>query len=83
MQKVLTFDPTKYIDMDQFFGFLFFTTMALCGFWCLLFLGSIVPYWLTYGLAEHFGRINKDVDPEEVREKRLYERDDIEMLHKA
>lgn len=68
--------------MDQFFGFVFFLTMALCGFWCLTFLISILPYWLTYGVAERFGYINADVDPETVRSKKLYEQEGVEVLYK-
>lgn len=67
--------------MDQFFGFVFFLTMALCGFWCLTFLVSIIPYWLGPGLAETKGKINADVDPEEIRSKKLYEQEGVEVLY--
>ncbi|MFV0304227.1 MAG: hypothetical protein ACK5IC_01940 [Moheibacter sp.] len=33
--------------MAQFFGFIFFTFMALCGFWGIFFFASIIPFWLT------------------------------------
>ncbi|MRI63752.1 hypothetical protein EQP59_00590 [Ornithobacterium rhinotracheale] len=68
--------------MGQFLGFLFFLTMAMCGFWCLTFLVSIVPYWLTYGVAERFGKINKNSDPDEVRRKLLSEQSGVEVLYK-
>ncbi|MDO5656114.1 MAG: hypothetical protein Q4G27_08250 [Flavobacteriaceae bacterium] len=67
--------------MDQFFGFVFFLIMALSGFWCLTFLVAIVPYWLGPGVAELNGKINANVDPEEVRFKKLYEQDGIEVLY--
>ena len=69
--------------MDQFFGFIFFITMALIGFWCLTFIIAILPYWLTSGLAELNGKINADVDPEEVRSKMLHEQEGVEVLHRS
>ena len=69
--------------MDQFFGFVFFLVMALIGFWCLTFIISILPYWLTAGVAELNGKINADVDPEEVRFKTLPEQEGVEVLHRA
>lgn len=33
--------------MAQFLGFMFFTAMALAGFWGILFFASIIPFWLT------------------------------------
>lgn len=68
--------------MVQFLGFLFFLVMAMCGFWCLTFLVSVVPYWLTFGVAERFDKINKDSDPEEVRTKLLSEQEGVELLYK-
>lgn len=68
--------------MVQFAGFLFFLVMAMIGFWCLTFLVGIVPYWLTFGVAERFEKINKDSDPDEVRSKLLSEQPDVEVLYK-
>ncbi len=68
--------------MNQFFGFVFFITMAFIGFWCISFLAGIVPYWLTYGIAEQKGKINADVDPEEVRRKKLFEQEGVEVIYK-
>lgn len=68
--------------MDQFLGFIFFVTMALCGFWCLTFIVAILPYWLGPGLAELNGKINANVDPEEVRFKKLYEQENTEVLYR-
>lgn len=72
---------SKTIVMDQFFGFVFFLVMALSGFWCLTFMVGILPYWLTYGVAEQRGKINADVNPDDVRYKKLYEQEDVEMLY--
>ncbi|MBV7440203.1 hypothetical protein KRX57_02095 [Weeksellaceae bacterium TAE3-ERU29] len=68
--------------MIQFAGFLFFLVMAMIGFWCLTFLVGIVPYWLTFGVAERFDKINKDSDPDEVRSKLLSEQPDVEVLYR-
>ena len=49
----------------QFLWTIYFFTMMICGFWCILmFFGFIVPLWLTEGVAEYFGKINKNFDPE-------------------
>lgn len=37
----------KEIIMAQFLGFLFFTVVALSGFWGIFFFSSIIPFWLT------------------------------------
>lgn len=68
--------------MIQFLGFLFFLVMAMIGFWCLTFLVGIVPYWLTFGVAERFDKINKDSDPDEVRSKLLPEQPGVEVLYR-
>ena len=66
---------------DKFLGFVFFLVMALCGFWGLTFLASIIPYWLTFGVAENYGKINADVDPETIRRKTLPEQEGIELIY--
>jgi len=68
--------------LDKFLGFCFFLFMAMCGFWCLTFIATMLPYWLTYGVAESFGKINADVDPEEVIRKTLPEQEGIETIYK-
>ena len=71
---------SKSSVMDQFLGFIFFVTMALVGFWCLTFIVAIIPYWLGPGLAELNGKINSNVDPEDVRSKKLTEQEGVEIL---
>ncbi|WP_103327262.1 hypothetical protein [Bacteroidetes bacterium endosymbiont of Geopemphigus sp.] len=66
--------------ISQFIGFLFFLLITLSGFWCLSFLISIVPYWITMGAAETYGKINKDISPRDVRRKTLSEQEDVELL---
>lgn len=66
----------------QFLWTVYFFTMFLCGFWCIfMFFGFIVPLWLTEGVAEYFGKINKNFDPEQVRYKRLYEQEGVEVIY--
>lgn len=66
----------------KFVGFLLFLVIATMGFWCLMFLVSILPYWLTYGIAENKGKINADVDPETVKRKTLPEQEGVEVVYK-
>ncbi len=77
-------DVFMYIGLwpiDKFLGFVFFLIMEIMGFWGLIFLISMVPYWITYGAAENYGKINADVDPDEVRRKTLLEQEDIEVIY--
>lgn len=65
----------------QFVGFSFFVIMALIGFWSIMmFFTFVLPLWLTEGLWEYFGK-SKAFDPEEVRFKKLYEKDGYEVIY--
>ncbi|MCB9202733.1 MAG: hypothetical protein H6604_06790 [Flavobacteriales bacterium] len=66
--------------IEKFLGFVYFLITALTGFWCLKYLIFVLPYWLTYGIAENNGKINADVDPETVRRKKLYEQENIQVI---
>lgn len=68
--------------MNQFVGFLFFLVTAMAGFWCLTFLVSILPYWLPFGIAERFEKINKDSNPEDIKRKTFAEQEGVEILFK-
>lgn len=66
----------------QFLWTVYFITMFLAGFWCIfMFATYIVPLWLTEGVAEYFGKINKNFDPEKVRYQRLYEKEGVEIIY--
>ena len=79
-------DTLLFIDVwpfAKFIGFVLFVIVELIGFWCLLFLATVMlPYWLTYGIAENRGKINADVAPETVRRKTLPEQKGIELVYK-
>ncbi|MDR3273543.1 MAG: hypothetical protein LBT29_08695 [Flavobacteriaceae bacterium] len=79
-------DTLLYISawpLAKFAGYTFFLIMALIGFWCLTFLAAVIlPYWLTFGIAENKGKINADIDPETVRRKTLPEQEGIELVYK-
>ncbi|WP_026315514.1 hypothetical protein [Riemerella columbina] len=65
----------------QFIWTVFFFTMMMAGFWCIMMFATfIVPLWLTQGLAEYFGK-TKPFDPEEVRYKKLYEQEGVEVIY--
>lgn len=66
----------------QFLWTTYFFTMYLAGFWCIVFFFAfIVPLWLTEGLAEYFGKINKNFDPDKVRYPKLYEQAGVEVIY--
>ena len=41
-------------DFDQYLGFLAFLTILTIGFWLMIFLVSIIPYWIGGALTERF-----------------------------
>ncbi|RQP08199.1 MAG: hypothetical protein EAS48_10530 [Chryseobacterium sp.] len=66
----------------QFLWTVYFFIMFMIGFWCIfMFFGWIIPIWLTEGLREYFGKGPK-FDPEEVRYKRLYEQEGVEVVYR-
>ena len=67
--------------MIQFFGFAFFITMVFVGFWCLTMLANIAIVWGIFGTMENYGSLNKDISPESVLSKKLYEQEGIEVLY--
>lgn len=53
-------------EFDQYLGFLAFLTILTIGFWLMIFLVSIIPYWIGGALTERF---------KEMREKKREERE--------
>ena len=41
-------------DFDQYLGFLAFLTVVTIGFWLMIFLISILPYWIGGALFERW-----------------------------
>ena len=41
-------------DFSQYLGFLAFLTILTIGFWLMIFLVSIVPYWIGGALYENW-----------------------------
>jgi uncharacterized membrane protein len=39
-------------DFDQYLGFLAFLGILTLGFWLMIFLTAIIPYWITGSLLE-------------------------------
>ncbi len=39
-------------DFDQYLGFLAFLAILTMGFWLMIFLVSIIPYWIGGALME-------------------------------
>ena len=52
---VLLIDNTIVMfEFDQYLGFLAFLTILTIGFWLMIFLISIIPYWIGGSLLERF-----------------------------
>lgn len=65
----------------QFLWTVYFVIMFLIGFWAIfMFFTFVIPLWLTQGLWEYFGK-SKPFDPEEVRFKKLYEKEGYEVIY--
>jgi hypothetical protein len=65
----------------QFLWTVYFVIMFLIGFWAIfMFFTFVIPLWLTEGLWEYFGK-SKPFDPEEVRFKKLYEKEGYEVIY--
>ena len=41
-------------DFSQYLGFLAFLTILTIGFWLMIFLVSIIPYWIGGALFENW-----------------------------
>ncbi|XOD66627.1 MAG: hypothetical protein ACMUEL_00820 [Flavobacteriales bacterium Tduv] len=54
----------------------------MSGFWCLTFLISMVPYWITVGSAEMYNKINKNINTDTVRRKLLSEQEGVILVWK-
>lgn len=52
-------------EFDQYLGFLAFLTILTIGFWLMIFLVSILPYWIGGAFVERM---------KEIREKKKLER---------
>jgi len=67
-QEYLNLQPDKnhiMFEFDQYLGFLAFLTIATMGFWLMIFLVSILPYWIGGAFVERM---------KEIREKKKLER---------
>lgn len=42
----------EHMEFDQYLGFLLFLIIFVAGFWLMLFLTSIIPYWIGGSLME-------------------------------
>lgn len=67
--------------ISQFIGFLFFTAIAISGFWFFILFINLIPYWTFLGTAEIYGEINKEKDPELIRRKILSEKKGVKIIY--
>jgi len=56
-------------DFDQYLGFLAFLAILTLGFWLMIFLVSILPYWIGGSLYENWKmkREAKKKEREEIK----------------
>lgn len=54
-------------DFDQYLGFILFLTILTIGFWLLIFLTAILPYWIGGSLIERL-KENKKRKQEQEQE---------------
>ncbi|HLU81659.1 MAG TPA: hypothetical protein VK010_06240 [Flavobacteriaceae bacterium] len=52
------------MEFDQYIGFLIFLVIATAGFWLLIFLTAILPYWIGGTLLERY-KMKKEEDKKE------------------
>jgi len=53
-------------DFSQYLGFLAFMTIVTIGFWLMIFLVSILPYWIGGALLERWKLRRETKSAEEV-----------------
>ena len=46
-------------DFDQYLGFLAFLGILTLGFWLMIFLTAIIPYWITGSLLKKEAKLKK------------------------
>lgn len=62
------------MEFDQYLGFLVFLLIFTAGFWLMLFLTSIIPYWIGGSLMER-RKMKKEAEKrEEAIEKENLQR---------
>ncbi len=54
-------------EFQQYLGFLAFLTILLIGFWLLIFLTAIIPYWIGGSLIERFKESKENKTEEETK----------------
>jgi hypothetical protein len=54
-------------EFDQFLGFILFLSILTIGFWLLIFLTAILPYWIGGSLIERL-KENKRIKEEQNQE---------------
>lgn len=58
------------MEFDQYLGFLVFLCIFTAGFWLMLFLTSIIPYWIGGSLMERYKEKKEAKKREAAMEKK-------------
>ncbi len=56
-------------EIEQYLGFLLFLTILTIGFWLLIFLTAIIPYWIGGSLIERLKEIKDSKKKKENEEE--------------
>lgn len=68
-----------FLEFDKFLGFIFFTTMALAGFWCLKFLALSIGPWIQMWFGAK-GKEKKGIDLREPTRPTFADQEDVEVI---
>ena len=55
-------------DINQYLGFLAFLTILSIGFWLLIFLTAIIPYWIGGALIERLKELKEEKENKKNKE---------------
>lgn len=58
----------------KFLGFLFFLFLFISGFWCLLLLTLITPYWIIIGIIANYIKIIKSNQKNNINHQILWKK---------
>lgn len=55
-------------EFDQYLGFLAFLTIATMGFWLMIFLIHLIPYWIGGALIERLKELKEEKEAKKAEQ---------------
>lgn len=69
--------------IEKFLGFLLFLIIIMIGFWCLIYILFIIPYWvISFFTQESSNFTNLKMNSKLNKNKKLYEQNDKKLIYK-